>query len=91
MSVLGTCKILASISSIIELEQRAYIKFCSLPTDLNRNIHNDLVEVCGDRALAYYTLRGWAQLFREGKESIEDEPCTGRPISATGDLSIGLY
>ena len=79
---------MASKSSIIEQEQRAYIKFRSLLKDSNRNIHNDPVEVCGDRALAYSTVRRWAQLFREGRESVEDEPRTGRPKSATGDLSI---
>ena len=31
-----------------------------------------------------------AQLFREGRERIEDEPRTGWPKSATGDLSIEL-
>ena len=74
------CKIMASKSSIIEQEQRAYIKFRSLLKDSNRNIHNDLVEVCGDRALAYSTVRRWAQLYREGRESAEDE--TVRPKSA---------
>ena len=81
---------MASKSSIAEQEQRAYIKFRSLLKDSNRNIHNDLVEVCGDQALAYSTVSRWAQLFREGRDSIEDEPRTGRPKSATGDLSIEL-
>ena len=79
---------MASKSSIIEREQRAYINFRSLLKDSNRNIHNDLVEFCGDQVLAYSTVRRWAQLFREGRESVEDEPRTGRPKSATGDLSI---
>ena len=48
------------------------------------------MEVCGDQALAYSTVRRWAQLFREGRDSIEDEPRTGRPKSATGNLSIEL-
>ena len=79
---------MASKSSIIEQEQRAFIKFRSLLKDSNRNIHNDLVEVCGDQALSHSTVRRWAQLFREEWESVEDEPRTGRPKSATGDLSI---
>ena len=79
---------MASKSSFIEQKQRAYIKFRSLLNDSNRNIHNDLVEVCGDRGLAYSTVRRLAQLFREGRESVEDEPRTGRAKSATGDLLI---
>ena len=77
---------MASRSSIIEQEQRAHIKIRSLLKDSNRNILNDLVEVCGDQALAYSTVRRWAQLFREGRESVKDEPRTGRPKSATGDF-----
>ena len=81
---------MASKWSVIEQEQRAYFKFRSLLKDSNRNIHNDLVEVCGDQTLAYSTVRIWAQLFREGRDSIEDEPRTGRPKSATCEPSIEL-
>ena len=81
---------MASKSSVIEQEQRAYIKFRSLLKYSDRNIHNDLVEVCGDQALAYSTVRRWAQLFREGRDSIEDEPRTGRPKSAICEPSIEL-
>ena len=83
---------MASKSSVIMQEQRAYIKFRSLLKDSNRNIHNDLVEVSGDQALAYSTVRRrrWAQLFREERDSIEDEPRTGRPKSATCEPSIEL-
>ena len=89
MSVLVTyTTFMASKSSIIEQEQRVYIKFRSLLKDSNRNIHNDLVEVCGDQVLAYSTVRIWAQLFREGRDSFEDEPRTGRPKSATCEPSI---
>ena len=81
---------MASKSSVIEQEQRVYIKFRSLLKDSNRNIHNDLVEVCGDQALAYSTVIRWAQLFRDGRDSIEDEPRTGRPKSSTCEPSIEL-
>ena len=81
---------MASKSSIIEQEQRVSIKFHSLLKDSNRNVHNDLVEVCGDQALAYSTVKRWAQLFREGRDSIEDEPRTGRPKSAICEPSIEL-
>ena len=54
------------------------------------NIHNDIVEVCGDQALAYSTVRRWAQLFREGRDSIHNEPRTGKPKSATCKPSIEL-
>ena len=74
---------MASKSSDIEQDQRAYIKSRSLLKDSNKKIHNDIVEVCGDQALTYSTVRRWTQLFREGRNSIEDKPRTGRPKSAT--------
>ena len=89
-SVMATYTFMASKSSIIEQEQRAYIKFRSLLKDSNRNIHNDLVGVCGDQALAYSTVRRWVRLFREGRDSIEDEPRAGRPKSATCEPLIEL-
>ena len=90
MSVLATYTFMASKSSIIEQEQMVYFKFRSLLKDSNRNIHKDLVEVCGDQALAYSTVRRWARLFREWRDSIEDEPRTGGPKSATCEPSIVL-
>ena len=48
------------------------------------------MELCGDQALAYSTVGRWAQLFRDGRDSIEDEPRTGWHKSDTGDLSIEL-
>ena len=79
---------MASKSSISEQEQRTYIKFCSLLKDSNKNIHNDLVKVCGDQALPYSTVRKWAQLFREGRNSIEDEPRIGGSKSVTCDPQL---
>ena len=48
------------------------------------------MEICGDQALAYSNVRRWAQLFREGRDSIKDELRTCRPKSATDDLYIEL-
>ena len=67
---------MASISSIIEQEQRAYIKCRSLLKDSNKNIHNDSVVVCRDRDIS------------QAREARENELRNARPKSAEGDLSI---
>ena len=56
----------------------------------NWNTHNDLVEICGDQVLAYFKVRRWAQIFRYGRDSMEDENRSVLPKSDTGVLSIVL-
>ncbi|KAI6660732.1 hypothetical protein LOD99_10287 [Oopsacas minuta] len=67
---------------------KSVLKFWHLLEGSNRNIHNDLLDVCGDQVVAYSTVRRWPQLFRERRETIEDEPWTGRPTSATDEVSV---
>ena len=38
-----------------------------------------LREACGDAALPYRTVVGWVNLFREGRDSIQDNRRSGRP------------
>ena len=91
LSLLHTYLIMALKLSNIELEQRAYIKFRSILKDTNRNIHTDLTDltdVCGDEALSFTTVKRWAKLFREGRETTEDRPRAGRPLSAVCEESV---
>ncbi|CAF4991367.1 unnamed protein product, partial [Rotaria sp. Silwood1] len=39
--------------------------------------------VFGDEAPSYRTVARWAQWFREGREEIEDEERSGRPVTET--------
>ena len=57
---------MASKSSNLEQEQRAYIKFRSILKDSNRNILTDFINVCGDEALSFTTVKRW--LNYSGKE-----------------------
>ncbi|CAF3783800.1 unnamed protein product [Rotaria sp. Silwood1] len=56
----------------------------SVRTALNidvTTIHDELCTVFGDEAPSYRTITRWAQWFREGREEIEDEERSGRPVT----------
>ena len=81
---------MASKSSEILLEQRAYIKIRSLLSDTQRNIHQDLVTVFGEEACSESTVKKWSLRFRGGVESIDNEPRMGQPVTATTSNNIAL-
>jgi [histone H3]-lysine36 N-dimethyltransferase SETMAR len=49
------------------------------PTD----IHNELHTVFGDQAPLLRTVQRWSKSFREGREEVEDEERSGRPVTET--------
>jgi len=51
-------------------------------------IHNALHEVCGDSVLDRSTMSRWASRFREGRVSIQEDPRSGRPVTATDDTPV---
>ena len=71
-----------------KLEQRAYVKIRTLLQISHTDIYKDLMEVYNDRALPYSTIVDWARRFSEGRESIEDRPRAGRPISGSSDKCV---
>ena len=69
-------------------EQRAYIKFRTLlgatPTDINA----DLDTVYGSQAASYITITRWFLRFKQDRESLEGDPCSGRPMSAFSEGDV---
>ena len=47
-----------------------------------------MTEVYNDRTLTYSKIVDWTRRFREGRESIEDKPRAGRPISGASDKFV---
>jgi hypothetical protein len=75
-------------SQISRSDQRSYIKIESLRGKNPTEIHNALHEVSRYSVVDCTTLSGWASLFHEGRVSIQDNPRSGRPETATDDTSV---
>ena len=65
-------------------EQRVYCKIRAQPTE----IHADLQKVYGNSALKYATVCMWVRGFNDGRESIENDPMVGRPVSVLTEKNV---
>jgi [histone H3]-lysine36 N-dimethyltransferase SETMAR len=72
----------------LKFEQRAVIKFFSKLGKNATEIEADLKKVYGESTLPYRTVAWWVAEFRRGRESLEDDPRSGRPPSAVTDENI---
>jgi histone-lysine N-methyltransferase SETMAR len=68
--------------------QLSYIRIEILRGKNPTEIHNALREVCGDSVVDRCTVSRWASRFLEGRVSIQDDPRSGRPVTATDDTSV---
>ncbi|KAJ4440585.1 hypothetical protein ANN_08730 [Periplaneta americana] len=64
------------------MEQRVNIKFCYKLGKTATETHGMLVQVYGREAVSRKCVYEWFKRFREGKETIEDEPRSGRPSTS---------
>jgi len=55
-------------------DQRVYIKIETLCRKTPTEIHSSLMEVCGVETVDRSTISRWAQCFREGRLSMENDP-----------------
>ena len=62
-------------------EQRVYCKIRAQLGFLPTEIHADLQKVSGNGALKYATVCKWVHRLNDGRESIENDPQVGRPVS----------
>ena len=47
-----------------------------------------LTEVYGDATVSRTTVFKWHNAFKEARENVDDDPCSGRPISSTTDQNV---
>ena len=76
-------------NQISRSDQRSYIKIETLRGKTPTEIHNALHEVYGDSVVDRSTVSRWASCFHEGRVSIQDDPRSGRPVTATDNTSVG--
>ena len=69
-------------------EQRAYIKIRTLLGATLTDIKADLDTVYGSQAASYITITRWFLRFKQGRESVEDDPCSGRLLSAFSEDTV---
>lgn len=60
------------IESISARDQRVFIKMCLLLGHSGSIVHQNLVKICGNNALAKSTVEGWMTKFRKGEVSVEE-------------------
>ena len=64
------------------------IKYLQKKGLVPKEIHADMISTLGDDAPALSAVKKWAAEFRRGRESLEDDPRSGRPASATTQENI---
>ena len=69
-------------------EQRVYCKIRAQLGFLPTEIHADLQKVHGNCALKYATVCKWVRRFNDGRESIENDPRVGRPLSVLTEKNV---
>jgi transposase-like protein len=69
-------------------EQRCAIKFCVNLGETRIETFNKLKKVYGEHACSRSQVFKWYKAFSEGRESIEDEPCSGRSSTSKTVKSV---
>ena len=69
-------------------DQRAYCKIRAQLGFSPTEIHTYLQKVYGNGALKYATVCKWVHCFNDGRESIENDPRVGRPVSVLTEKNI---
>jgi len=70
------------------IEQRYAIKFCVKLNKSATETFASLTEAYGDATLSRTMVFKWHKAFKEGRENVEDDPCSGRPNSSTNDQKV---
>lgn len=76
---------LSAFLKMEKVEYRAVIKFLTKEGIAPGEINERLQVVYGTNAPSYSTVKFWARQFKCGRESLDDDPRSGRPVEVTGD------
>ena len=70
------------------IEQRYAIKFCVKLNKSTTGTIGSLTKAYGDAPLSRTTVFKLHKAFKEGRENVEDNTRSGRPISSTNDRNV---
>ncbi|GFO15083.1 histone-lysine N-methyltransferase SETMAR [Plakobranchus ocellatus] len=68
-----------------KLEIRAFARFMFEKGTKCSVIYREIVENCGEHAMAMTQVYQWCSWFKDGRTSLQDEPRSGRPNTANND------
>ena len=71
-------------------EQRCAIKFCVKLGETSIETFDKLKEAYGEHALSRSQVFKWYKAFSEGRESIKDEPHSGRTSTSKTDNNVEI-
>jgi len=72
----------------VKEEQRVAIKFCCKVNFSATKTVELIQKAYGDAALSQTTIFEWHKWFRESRESVKDDECSGRPTTSRTDDNI---
>ncbi|GBP48548.1 Putative uncharacterized protein FLJ37770 [Eumeta japonica] len=78
----------AESSNLSNIEHRAVIKYFVKKGKTPKEIFEDMVSVLQESAPLYTMVKKWARLFRQGRESCEDHPRLGRPVTVVTEENV---
>ena len=67
-------------------EMRSVIRFLNAKNMKPVEIHRQLCDVYGEQAMSSSLVWRWVRLFNEGRETVHDDPRSGRPSVVNEDL-----
>jgi len=68
-----------------KMEQRCCVKFCQKLDDTQTETIKKIQQVFGDVALSPTQIKEWYKRFKNGRESVESEPRSGRPSTSRNE------
>ena len=71
-------------------EIRAVIKYLYLKGMSVSEIHDDMLRTLAESAPSYATVTRWIREFQRGRDSVEDNPRSVRPLTATTKDKVDL-
>ena len=71
-----------------DARQEAVIRFVVLQKSVARVIHEDLLATPGEYYLPYRRVKAMIELFKAGRQSIEDDLHSGRPPAAVSEENV---